>query len=87
MVRDLSLIHHMGEGPLPGVERSLPHPIFFRGGATHYSDGEGSLTIHMVRVRKHTRLPLVTYLRGGPPSIWKLYFPKIEGFIAHPSYG
>ena len=24
-------------------------PIFFRGGATHYSDGEGSLTIHMVR--------------------------------------
>ena len=31
-------------------------PIFFRGGATHYSDGEGSLTIHMVRVRKHARL-------------------------------
>ena len=30
----------------------------------------------MVRVRKHTRLPLVTYLRGGPPSIWKLTFPK-----------
>jgi len=27
-----------------------------RGGATHYSYGEGSLTIHMVRVRKHTRL-------------------------------
>jgi len=24
-------------------------PILFRGGATHYSDGEGSLTIHMVR--------------------------------------
>jgi len=36
-----------------------------RGGATHYSYGEGSLTIHMVRVRKHARLPLVTYLRGG----------------------
>jgi len=34
---------------MAGVERSLPHPIFFRGGATHYSDGEGSLTIHMVR--------------------------------------
>ena len=44
---DLSL-DHKGDGG-PGVERSLPHPIFFRGGATHYSDGEGSLTIHMVR--------------------------------------
>jgi hypothetical protein len=27
--------------------------------------GTESLTIHMVRVRKHARLPLVTYLRGG----------------------
>ena len=33
------------------IDFSLDHkgPIFFRGGATHYSDGEGSLTIHMVR--------------------------------------
>ena len=30
-----------------------------------YDLGAEPLTIHMVRVRKHTRLPLVTYLRGG----------------------
>ena len=38
-----------------------------RRGVTHYSYGEGALAHSTVqeRVRKHTRLPLVTYLRGG----------------------
>jgi len=37
--------------PIPDKFIAVPPkgPILFRGGATHYSDGEGSLTIHMVR--------------------------------------
>ena len=51
MVRDFSLDHKVRQGlDWPDFSLDQKGPIFFRGGATHYSDGEGSLTIHMVRV-------------------------------------
>ncbi len=57
-------------------------PIFFRGGATHYSDGEGSLTIHMVRVRKHARLS-----RRGCVSTLTIHMVRVLTLTHHMGEG
>ena len=59
------------KGPLPGVECSLPHPILFRGGATHYSDGEDRRALYYLGAEPLT-IPMVR--TGGarllrPPSV------------------
>ena len=58
------MVSHPIESILGSCEKSTIDCLPVSGPYIYYLGAE-PLTIHMVRVRKHTRLPLVTYLRGG----------------------